>query len=156
MRSLSVVERGFDGIQLTPMQMAKFGQLYLQGGGTSLSNDERVISQEWIDASFTAYTTTDDPMVPGEPVPYGFMQWYKPFSRSTVAVAEGRDGQYVCVDRDLGRVVIQQRDQPDSNGSDGHAAQDEVLNFVVEGSLSFHATNAGGLTGMTSESVESE
>lgn len=41
------IEAGYHGLLLTPMQMAKFGQLYLQGGRTNPSNDERVISQEW-------------------------------------------------------------------------------------------------------------
>ena len=149
------VERGFDGIHLTPMQMAKFGQLYLQGGRTSPSNDERVISQEWIDASFTAYTITNDPFLLDmgmKPFPYGFT-WNKLLSRPTVAYALDGLGHYVCVDRDLGRVVIQQIDRPDI--SDGRI-RDEVVNLVLEGSLSFHATNAGGLTGMSSKSVESE
>ena len=160
------VENAYGGLYLTPMQMAKFGQLYLQGGQTSPSNDDRVISQEWIDASFTEHTTTNDPLylnVGGKVEPYGYL-WYQFPSKPTVAKAEGSGGNYICVDRDLGRVVIQQRLAPmdaDGNPVSGKAAQeanagrDEVLNFVVEGNLSFHATNAG-LTGMSSESVESE
>ena len=161
------VEQGYGGIRLTPMQMAKFGQLYLQGGRTSPSNDDRVISQEWIDASFTAYTITDDPLILNmgmKAEPYGYL-WFQFSSRPTVAYAEGNGGYYVCVDRERGQVVIQQRGlrrNADGTPIGGESAQNnvatmnKVVNLVVEGSLSFHATTAGGLTEMSSESVESE
>jgi hypothetical protein len=167
MQNADGVENAYGDLFLTPMQMAKFGQLYLQGGRTSPSNDDRVISQEWIDASFTKYTTTNDTLwqeMGGEVEPYGYL-WYNFPSRPTVAFAEGNGGNYVCVDRERGQVVIQQRGlRRDANGTPvggkalerDQAISDKVVNLVVEGSLSFHATTAGGLTGMSSESVESE
>ena len=53
------IEFGGGFLHLTPMQMAKFGQLYLQGGKQiqNSSNDERVVSENSIDASFTHHYT---------------------------------------------------------------------------------------------------
>mmetsp|Transcript_5707 Transcript_5707/g.8519 ORF Transcript_5707/g.8519 Transcript_5707/m.8519 type:complete len:184 (-) Transcript_5707:1095-1646(-) len=150
------VERGGGGLELTPMQMAKFGQLYLQGGRTSPSNDERVISEEWIDASFTHHSTTDWSSVGmgsvkrmnGNPYGYLFVGIEYP-SRSTVYCAFGNDGQLVCVDRDLGRVVITQRENKMTGLSDVF----NVLDVALEKTLSFRAPN-DGLSGIGS-TVES-
>ena len=152
------VESAFFGLYLTPMQMAKFGQLYLQGGRTNPSNDERVISQEWIDTSFTQHTTTDYSSFPvmndwtkrmdGLPYGYLFMGTYERPSGSTVYCADGNGGQYICVDRDSGRVVIQQT-EAQSVSIDEFVAVD----VVFENSLSFQAPN-DGLSGISS-TVES-
>ena len=151
------VESSFHGLFLTPMQMAKFGQLYLQGGRASPSDDKRVISQEFIDASFTRQVTINDndPFAAASGLggtAYGYL-WggrYESPSRP-VYCAEGQLGQIVCVDRDLGRVVVQQRD----DGPNGTPPKDwtTVLDFFFENSLSFRTTN-GGLSGMSS-TVES-
>eukprot|EP00984_Skeletonema_dohrnii_P004524 scaffold1600_cov79-Skeletonema_dohrnii-CCMP3373.AAC.4 len=156
-------DKNFDGVQsaggglhLTPMQMAKFGQLYLQGGRTSPSNDERVISEEWIDASFSHYSTTDWSSVGmggvdrlnGNPYGYLFVGFEYP-SRPTVYCAFGDGGQFVCVDRDLGRVVIAQRE----NKNIGFSDMFNVVDAALGNTLSFRAPNSG-LSGISS-TVES-
>eukprot|EP00984_Skeletonema_dohrnii_P008579 scaffold3169_cov117-Skeletonema_dohrnii-CCMP3373.AAC.9 len=152
------VEGGGGGMFLTPIQMAKFGQLYLQGGRTSPSNDERVISEEWIDASFTHHSTTDWSSVGMghenrlNGIPYGYLFCGIEYpSRSTVYCAFGNDGQLVCVDRDLGRVLIATRDLTFTN--ERFSDLFNVVDVALGNTLSFLAPN-GGLSGISS-TVES-
>eukprot|EP00984_Skeletonema_dohrnii_P008572 scaffold3169_cov117-Skeletonema_dohrnii-CCMP3373.AAC.2 len=150
------VEEGGGGLYLTPMQMAKFGQMYLQGGRTNPSNDERVISEEWIDASFTHHSTTDwssvgmghEDRLNGKPYGYLFVGIEE---GSTVYCAFGTDGQLVCVDRDLGRVFIATRDLTGTN--ERFSDLFNVLDVALEKTLSFRAPN-GGLSEISS-TVES-
>jgi len=150
------VEEGGAAMFLTPMQMAKFGQLYLQGGRTSPSNDERVISEEYIDATFTHHSTTDFSNFPhrsprnadGQPYGYWFVGFEYPSSTVYCAVGDTDSGHFICVDRGLGRVAIAQRDdflEPSMTRT--------LLDLVFGKSLSFLAPN-GGLSGIGS-TVES-
>jgi len=141
------VEFGYHGLKLTPNQMAKFGQLYLQGGRIDPSNDERLISQEWIDASFTQHATEDD-----FGLPYGYLFW------GTVGEAYcslGLGGQDICVDRDLGRVVIQQRDLDYGAMDDMQGLEHLVVAPVaLNGSNSFRAASDGVNDAVTSQPKE--
>jgi len=83
-QNLDGVEFGYHGLELTPIQMAKFGQLYLQGGRTNPSNNERLISQEWIDASFTQHATE---VTYG--MPYGYLFWGHPFKSTAYILCSG-------------------------------------------------------------------
>jgi len=123
------VEFSFHGLELTPLQMAKFGQLYLQGGqsGPTINNEEhRVISQSWIDASFTQHSVDSE----GSGFGYGYLFWdYDP-----AYCALGLFGQDICIDRHLERVVVQQRDPNYDNALQGtfgipHVALKETLSF---------------------------
>ena len=139
------VEIAFNEMLLTPMQMAKFGQLYLQGGRTNPSNGECVISQEWIDASFTEQTIGT---VGGNRFPHGYL-FYNAWGSAWCAI--GAAGQAVCVDHDLGRVVIQQRDV-DGSGFEKFLVPPTAL----DGSLSFRAGggDSDGVLGSSPVSVE--
>ena len=129
---------GYFGLELTPMQMAKFGQLYLQGGQTNPSNDDRIISQEWIDASFTPYTKDSS-----TGLSYGYLFWAFPL-KSGVYCAFGLGGQDVCIDRELGRVLVQQKDLNEDIDMQGleHVA---LASIALNDAMSFRA-NDGGLT----------
>ena len=124
------VEIAFAYMFLKPMQLAKFGQLYLQGGRTNPSNDERVISQKWIDASFTEHVVGANDMLPTS-FSYGYF-FYNLYGSAWCGVGHG--GQYICVDRDLDRVVIQQRDAGGINLDDFPVptALDESLSFRAD------------------------
>ena len=146
------IELGFTGMHLTPIQMAKFGQLYLQGGRTSPTNDERLISQEWIDATFTHHSTTDFTDVPfappqnadGQPYGYWFGGFEYPSSTVYCALGDTDYGQFVCVDRELGRVAIAQRE----NNLEPSMTQ-TYLDLIFDNTLSFRAPN-GELSGISS------
>lgn len=149
------IEAGYHGLLLTPMQMAKFGQLYLQGGRTNPSNDDRVISQEWIDASFTQYVTADE-----YELPYGYLFWGM---GPTAYCAIGLGAQDICVDRDLGRVAIQQRDWETMDDTEGleHLVVNRLEHLVVtsvalNGTLSFRASEGGILGGGVTQPKDDE
>mmetsp|Transcript_9314 Transcript_9314/g.16534 ORF Transcript_9314/g.16534 Transcript_9314/m.16534 type:complete len:450 (+) Transcript_9314:84-1433(+) len=98
------IEPAFHGLELTPLQMAKFGQLYLQGGRSQPATNEdhhRLISQSWIDASFTQHSV-DSVTNLG----YGYLFW----KLGSAYCAFGMFGQDICIDQNLERVVVQQRD----------------------------------------------
>lgn len=59
------------GIQLTPLDFAKFGELYRARG---YWDGHPVIPQAWVDATFQANTATT---VPGNR--YGYLWWYKTY-----------------------------------------------------------------------------
>ena len=147
------IEFGVFGLMLTPMQMAKFGQLYLQGGRTNPSNDERLISEKWIDASFTHHSTINfslsfgEERLEGKPYGYFFAGLEHP-SGSTVYCALGFGGNQICVDRDHSRVLIVQRDI-----SGEFPVEFKYLDLIVDNTVSFRAHN-GGLSGISS-TVES-
>jgi len=71
------------------MQMAKFGQLYLQGGRSNPSNDERLILQEWIDASFTQHVLTGEAFPEDEDLPHGYL-WYNWIGLAYCALGDNR------------------------------------------------------------------
>ena len=54
------MQTAFHGIKLTTHQMAKFGQFYLQLGKTGSLDNDHVVSQSWIDASFTAHARSEE------------------------------------------------------------------------------------------------
>ena len=92
-----------------------------------------MISQEWIDASFTKHN-----MGTAVPYPHGFL-FYNIWGSAWCAAGLG--GNLVCVDRDLSRVVIQQR-KDDGSGEDGSVMNSEnmcVPPTALDGSLSFCA-----------------
>lgn len=60
------------GLQLTSLDYAKFGQLYLNGGAW---NGQRILSEEWVNRSFANYFK-DTP----NQTAYGFLFWNQTFS----------------------------------------------------------------------------
>jgi CubicO group peptidase (beta-lactamase class C family) len=102
---LDGVEQGSSGMQTNAEQMAKFGQLYLQGGMASES--KQIFSREWIEQSWTTYFVT------GAGLSYGYL-WYG-IPLSDVWCAFGIGGQDICISPMLDRVVVQQADLDISN-----------------------------------------
>lgn len=122
----SDLENPFAQMELTPAQMAKFGQLYLQGGKASpLDNNPPIVSKEWVDASWTAssknifpgverlidngYTRDDLEAFVGMNVgmDHGYLFYNRPQRGNTVWCADGNGGQHICVSPSLSRVVVQ-------------------------------------------------
>jgi hypothetical protein len=134
------VEFAFHGLELTALQMAKFGQLYLQSGQskpseavdstsrTRTSGGHQVISKEWVDDSFKPYAK-DETFFKLE---YGYLFWK---TAENTYCAFGAFGQDICIDRNTGRVTVQQRDpNPDldlitCNYIIGAVASDPELSF---------------------------
>lgn len=65
------MQHAFSGLYLTPEQMAKFGQLYLQKGlAAGSSPGSRIVSEEWVQESSSRQA---DPGFPG--LSYGYLFW---------------------------------------------------------------------------------
>ena len=93
------------GMHLTPRDMLKIGQLYLDGGKW---NGKRVLSERWVDESFGKYG-------PLEPLDrngnqYGYLWWHENYSvgDQTIATVEarGHGGQYIIVVPELDVVAV--------------------------------------------------
>ena len=120
------VEFAFYGLKSTGLQMAKFGQLFLQGGRTGPFDEHRVVSQSWVDDSFTSHSTDSN-----TGLSYGYLFWgFGPY----MYCALGTFGQDICIDQNSGRVVVQQRDSDFSNDLQGNFL---VAPIAINTTLSF-------------------
>lgn len=127
------VETSYHGLMLTPYQMAKFGQLYLQRG--LVASGDTLISQDWVDASLKHYST--DKTLTG--MGYGFLWWFWEEGKNC---AIGAFGQDICIDHDLERVVVQQRDTDVGNLLGGNLV---ISTVAMDPNLSFQEVEPDGL-----------
>jgi CubicO group peptidase (beta-lactamase class C family) len=91
----SGLETGGFGIQMSPRDMAAFGQLYLRGGEW---NGKQVLPASWVKASFANHI---DPMMQSQKRSgYGYLLWLQ--TQGAVAF-QGMGGQYIILvpERDL-------------------------------------------------------
>ncbi|MEO0571907.1 MAG: serine hydrolase [Bacteroidota bacterium] len=92
------------GMALTPRDMLKFGQLYLNKG---VWNGQQIISKDWVEASFKKYTRLQDTRDKNE---YGYFWWHDTytFKGKTIASIEARGagGQFIFVVPELESVVV--------------------------------------------------
>jgi CubicO group peptidase (beta-lactamase class C family) len=85
------VNLGGTGISLTPIEMAKFGYLYLQNG---IWNGKQIVPQEWIDASTQRRVDTSTMITTDEVDGYGYLWWMNSFGGYA---AHGFGGQYIYI-----------------------------------------------------------
>jgi CubicO group peptidase (beta-lactamase class C family) len=91
------------GLFLSPRDMAKFGQLYLQNG---LWNGQQLVPQNWVTASTTRHITASGTYG------YGYQWWLMPTSipltheSEDVAIAWGWADQFIFVIRSLDMIVV--------------------------------------------------
>ena len=131
------MQQSYTGLHLTPFDMAKFGQLYLQHGLTSADN--RVVSEKWVLQSQEFKTDAEVGMT------YGHLfwllnggAWNMPYLGS-IYCAMGLGGQTVCVREDLKRVVVQMTDLTEDTATSPtvpfaatFAGMNEITSFDVE------------------------
>jgi hypothetical protein len=116
------LENAFIGMEVTPAMMLKFGQLYIQKGLAGPYEEQRVVSQRWVEDSFTRHAHAPfsigrmNEVVPifaplqGETdVYFGYLFWGHP-SKPNVFCLSGLGGNDMCIDPDNKRVVLQQAD----------------------------------------------
>lgn len=106
---------------LTPRDMLKFGELYLNGG---IYNGRRILDESWIDASWTRYSHSGNSSFFPEPGwGHGYQWWIARFTDLTgrefsVYFASGWGSQVIFVLPDLDLVVVTTADNYDHNGPD--------------------------------------
>ena len=92
------------GMYLTPKDMLKFGELYLNRGKW---NGQRIISEQWVADSFKSYHVLENTVDKNE---YGYLWWHHLYlingKRIKTMEARGAGGQYIFVVPDLKSVVV--------------------------------------------------
>ena len=92
------------GLHLTPRDMLKFGQLYLNKG---VWNGNRILSEEWVNESFKVHTRLEDVSDKNE---YGYFWWHNTYEVDGEKIksieARGAGGQYIFVIPGLDAVVV--------------------------------------------------
>jgi len=96
---------GSAALQLRPVDMAKFGWLYLSEGQWQAS---RVVEAAWVEKSLTAQVKMP---TRGGPADYGYYWWLYP--ERNLFEAWGGAGQRIGLLRDLRVVVVTTADMPD-------------------------------------------
>jgi CubicO group peptidase (beta-lactamase class C family) len=98
--SLDSESSGFEkmesGLNATPVDYARFGQLFLHEGRW---NDRRIVPQDWVRAATGAEVTTD-------PDPYYRYFWWVDLERPGRFYALGNFGQYIYVAPDADTVIV--------------------------------------------------
>lgn len=102
--------QGAGGLKLTPRDMIKMGAMMLNKG---VSNENRIISEEWIDKCTVPFPGNNGIKVPGEDlgkVGYSYTWWTKQFSYSGQQInsylALGWGGQKIVILPELDMVVV--------------------------------------------------
>jgi len=105
-------------LYLTARELARFGQLYLQGGRWE---GRQIVPQGWVTASFESAWDT------GGGWDYGFLWWLTRRNGHDVAVAWGWRGQLVYVVPDLDVVVVVTTDTATTAGP-----SIDAIDFIVD------------------------
>jgi CubicO group peptidase (beta-lactamase class C family) len=92
------------GMYLKPIDMLKFGELYLNKGKW---DSKRILSKKWIESSFTNYRVLENTR---DKNGYGYLWWHNTYQvngKSIEAIeARGNGGQYIFVVPSLKVVVV--------------------------------------------------
>jgi len=92
------------GLYLTPRDMLKFGQLYLNRGKWK---GKRIISEDWVEESFKKHTRLQDVKDKNE---YGYLWWHNTYLINGKPIktieARGAGGQFIFVIPELESVVV--------------------------------------------------
>ena len=91
---------GGNGISMNVYDMAKFGQLFLNGGSW---NGQQIIPQAWVDESTSVQFAKT-----GRPSTYGYQWWIRPFGAKNynTYLAQGHGGQVIFVVPELNLVSV--------------------------------------------------
>lgn len=109
------------GMYMTPSDMLKFGELYLNKG---VWNGERILSDNWIERSFKNYRELENT---SDRNGYGYLWWHKSYMVNGKTFnsleARGSGGQYIFVIPDIELVVV----MTSGNFRNGRFQQPELI-----------------------------
>ena len=97
---------GSGATMFTARDMARFGQLYLDGG---TYGGMQLVSAEWVQDSFESYSGTTyntDILNAISQLEYGYLWWSGVSGSHRFNFAWGHGGQLICVIRDLNMVIV--------------------------------------------------
>ncbi|WP_062316821.1 serine hydrolase domain-containing protein [Demequina maris] len=97
---------GYTELFVTAQEMARFGQMYLDGGRV---DGEQVVPEAWVEQSWTPYTESAWYYKVGDNfdrTAYGYQWWIIDAGPHTYRLAWGHGGQQIAVLPELGLVVV--------------------------------------------------
>lgn len=115
------------GMYLTPKDMLKFGELYLNKGKW---NSKRILSKSWIENSFTNYRALENTK---DKNGYGYLWWHHTYQINGKNIASiearGAGGQYIFIIPQLKTVVV----ITSGNYRNGKTQQPEMIfeNYIL-------------------------
>ncbi len=116
-------------IKMSARDLARFGTLYSTGG---MWNGQRILSTDWIAATFTSYSTTNDVTSGGG---YGYLWWLQVLDDSIpMYTARGWGGHVVAVVPGYKLVVVERHDT--FNGRGGPAEAESCVRMVIDARIS--------------------
>jgi CubicO group peptidase (beta-lactamase class C family) len=125
---------GGNDMEMTPRQMLRFGELYLNDGQY---NGEQVLAPEWVRVSHQAHATSPR----GQGRFYGYGWWLRDLAGMLVPVAWGYGGQLIFVVKELDLVVVATSDSEPGPQRRGHLGR--LYDLVEETILSPMAQGRG-------------
>ena len=111
---------GGNGISMTPLDAAKFGQLYLQNGKWE---GVQIIPEHWVSESVMTHANGQ----PGSYGKYGYQWWIKKFGGYDAYYANGHGGQYIVAVPSLNLVAV----LTSRLGQDGTVPQKYISEYVI-------------------------
>lgn len=128
---------GGNDMEMTPRQMLRFGQLYLNNGEYA---GEQVLTPEWVEVSHQAHARSPR----GQGRFYGYGWWLRDLAGMQVPVAWGYGGQLIFVVEELDMVVVATSDSEPGATRRGHlrSLYDLVERHIL-GSASLSRQRAG-------------
>ncbi|MDT8429834.1 MAG: serine hydrolase [Pseudomonadales bacterium] len=106
---------GGNDMEITPRQMLRFGQLYLDKG---VFGDTQVLPEQWVRDSFTPHAESPR----GQGRYYGYGWWLREMDGILVPTAWGYGGQLIFVLEELATVVVVTSDSIPGENRRGHLA----------------------------------
>ncbi len=104
---------GGNDMEMTPRQMLRFGELYLNDG---IYNGNRVLEADWVTVSHQPHARSPR----GQGRFYGYGWWLRDLAGMQVPVAWGYGGQLIFVVKDLDLVVVATSDSEPGPQRRGH------------------------------------
>ena len=135
------------GFWMRSTDLAKIGQLYLDGG---VFSNHRIIDKQWVKDSWGSYSNHDtDPGVFPENISYGYQWWSVDYQTAngpvTVHRAWGWGGQYIFVIPKYDMVIVSTNGNfNDASGDIRNAFPDLILDGIGE---DFDPESDAGITG---------
>jgi CubicO group peptidase (beta-lactamase class C family) len=119
-------DNGAYGLRLRPIDMQKFGILYLRGGKW---NGQQIVSKAWVDLSFRPWIRSKPSISQPD---YGWYWWSDNFgSRGAAHVANGWKGQRIAILPALQLVVSVTGNIEDGNAVEDGFFDDLMRSYVV-------------------------
>jgi len=121
---------GGSGLEITPYDMVKIGQLMLNGG---VFNGKTIVSQDYITQSMQSKISTQNTMMFSSD--YGYCWWLGQNEKRNYAFANGYGGQFIVVVPNLNVIVVATNDWSGigatTANSQWNQTMDIILNLII-------------------------